>query len=269
MKKRGKILRDASAGPGLVSVDGQHYQFSLAGLWKGDAPPTAGMTVQVEFAPDGNMSCIIPVSESQIAKEQAEALAKVAGEKGKAIAGAAVAKFGVPTLVATGLLIIGWFFLTSISIHSPIGRIDLTLWQILGLLNSGNAFETAMEGRNSAGAGLYGLLAFLALAGPYVSYFWKDKRASLAGILPLAFLAVAEVMFRGSISSSMGGYVTGPLGEVARQAREDAMKALSFGFGTYLSAVVGIYFAGAGAKKFLLSHALTTEMPERSKPAAA
>ncbi len=43
MTKRGKILRDASAGPGLLSVYGQHYQFSREGMWRSEVPPAAGM----------------------------------------------------------------------------------------------------------------------------------------------------------------------------------------------------------------------------------
>ncbi len=32
MTKRGKVLRDTNAGPGLLSIDGQHVQFSLEGV---------------------------------------------------------------------------------------------------------------------------------------------------------------------------------------------------------------------------------------------
>jgi len=52
---------------------------------------------------------------------------------------------------------IGWFFLTAASIQS----------------------------RSGPSAGFYGFLALVALAGPFVPYFWKDQRASLGGLLPL------------------------------------------------------------------------------------
>lgn len=268
MTKRGKILRDTNAGPGLWAIDGQHHQFSLEGVWRGEVPPTPGMSVTVDFAADGNVSAVTPVAESQIAKEQAEAVAKAAGEKGMTLAGAAVAKFGLPTLVATGLLLVGWFFLAAVSIQSPLGKIDFTFWQLLGFLNSSSAFEAAMEGRNAPSAGFYGLLAFVALAGPYVGYFWKDKRASLAGVMPLVFMIMVWVMLRSSVNSSMGGDVSGPLGDVARQAREEAMKAISLGFGSYLSGLASLYFAGVGAKKFLLARGLSTEIPQTNKAAA-
>jgi hypothetical protein len=268
MTKRGKILRDASAGPGLVSVDDQHYQFSLEGVWRSEVPPTAGMAVEVDFAADASIVAIAQVPDAQIAKEQAEAVVKAARQKGGALASAAIAKFGLPLLIATGLMIIGWFFLSAVSVQSPLGKIDFTFWQLLGFLNSSNAFESVMEGRNGAGAGFYGLLAFVALAGPYVCYFWKDKRASLTGALPLVFMVVAWIMLRSSINS-MGGDVSGPLGDVARQAREEAMKAVSLGVGSYLSGVVSLYLVGVGVKKFLLARGLNTEVPERANQAAA
>ncbi|PYV77432.1 MAG: hypothetical protein DMG97_01780 [Acidobacteria bacterium] len=82
MTKRGKILRDASAGPGLVSVDGQHYQFALEGMWRSEVPPTAGMAVEIDFAADASIVGISQVSDAQIAKEQAEAVMKAARQKG-------------------------------------------------------------------------------------------------------------------------------------------------------------------------------------------
>ena len=64
MTKRGKVLRDTSAGPGLIAIDGQHHQFSLEGVWRSDAPPVPGMAVQVEFAQDGSITAITAVSDS-------------------------------------------------------------------------------------------------------------------------------------------------------------------------------------------------------------
>jgi hypothetical protein len=269
MTKRGKILRDTNSGPGLVAVDGQHFQFALEGVWRGEAPPTPGMSVQVEFAPDASITGMAPVSDAQIAKEQAEAVMGVAKEKGKVIATAAVAKFGLPTLIATALLIIGWFFLSAVSVQTLLGKVDFTFWQVLGFLNSGSAFEAVMEGRNGPSAGFYGFLGLVALAGPYLPYIWRDKRAAAGGVLPLLFMLMAGIMLRSSMNNALGGDVSGPLGDLARQAREETMKAVSLGFGSYLSGLVSLYFAGGAGKKFLLARALNTEQPERSKQAAA
>jgi hypothetical protein len=269
MTKRGKVLRDTSSGPGLLSVDSRQIQFGLENVWRGDRVPAAGMAVQVEFGQDASVISITPISESQIAKEQAEAIAVAARKKGKVIASAAVAKFGLPTLIATGLLMIAWFFLSAVDIQTFLGKVDLTFWQLLGFLNSGSAFEAMMQGRSGPSAGFYGFLAMVSLAGPYVPYCWKHKHASLGGVLPLAFMLMVWLMVRSSVNSSMGVDVAGPLGDVARQAREEAMKAVSLGLGSYISGLVGLYFAGIAVKKFLLARGLDPQESPRPKEIAA
>ena len=269
MTKRGKILRDATAGPGLVSVDGQHYQFALGGVWRSEAPPTAGMAVDVEFSADASIGGISQVSDAQIAKEQAEVMIGVAKEKGKVIASAAIDKFGLPTLIATALLMIGWFFLSAISIQTLLGKMDFTFWQLLGFLNSGSGFMAVMDGRGGPSAGFYGFLAVVAMAGSFLPFIWKDKRASAGGLLPLLFMIMSAIMLRSSLNSRMGGDVSGPLGDLARQAREEAMKAISIGFGSYLSGLVSLYFAAVGVKKLLLARGLDTEMTSGTKQVAA
>lgn len=264
MTKRGKVLQGVNAGPGLLAIDGQNYQFSANGVWKGQSLPTPGMSVQVDFGADGSINSVIPVPESQIAKDQAGELAKAAGQQGQALAKAAVARFGLATLIATGLLIVGWFFLTAVSIQSPLGKIEFTFWQLLSLVNSGNAFATITTGVNGGSAGIYGLLAFVALAGPFLHYFWKDKRASLAGVLPLLFMAVVWIMVRSSMHSALGGGVEGPLAEMQRQATEEIMKAISIGIGMYLSAAVSLYFAAIATRQFLVGRAVQTQAPQKS-----
>jgi hypothetical protein len=268
MTKRGKILRSTEAGLGLLSIDGQDVQFGRD-VWRGAAPPTSGMPVQVEFGHDASIICIAAIPDSQIAKEQAEAMAIAAREKGKAVVAAAVFKFGLPNLITTGLLMIGWFLLSAVNIQTFLGKMDLTFWQLLGLLNSGSALEAMLQGRNGANAGFYGFLAIIALAGPYVTYFWKDKRATLGGTLPLVFMLFVAVMVRSSLHSTMGGSAEGPLGEIQRQAQQEMMNAISLGAGTYVSAIVGLYLAARSAKQFLLARSTQTEPAPISKQAAA
>jgi hypothetical protein len=269
MTKRGKILHDVSAGPGLLSVDGQHYQFSLESVWRPAVPPTVGMAVEVEFAADASIAGITQVPDTQIAKEQAEAVVKAAREKGGVLASAAIAKFGLPLLIATGLMIVGWFFLSAVSIQTPFGKLSFSFWQVLGFLNADSPLEAVMAGRGGPSAGFYGFIAIVALTGPFVRYFWKDQRAALAGVLPLVFTLFVGIMVRSSIHSAMGGAADGPLADMQRQAQEEMMSAISLGFGTYLSLLVSLYFAAVAAKQFLLARALNTEVHERSNQAAA
>ena len=255
MKKRGKILRDAHMGQGLLMVEGQQYPFVLEGVWRSDVPAKPGLVVEVEFDPQGQVAAITAVPESQIAKEQAEAALAVAKQKGAELGSAMVAKFGLPALIAAGLLLLSWFFLSVASIKTPFGSMDFTLWQVLGYLNTTNPFELLMQGgRGSSSTGFYGLLAVIVLAGPFAHYVWKDKRALLGGVLPLLFLLSVGLAVRSSISSAFSD-PSGAAQAFADQAREEAMKAVSLGLGAYLSGLASLYFAAVGVKKFLIAKA--------------
>src|ERR1700730_8719823 len=82
MKKRGKVLRDPRTGPGLsgpdrtlpglLMIEGRQYWFSLEGVWKSEIPPKPGLAVDVKLDRAGQILAIAVVSESQLAKEQAE-----------------------------------------------------------------------------------------------------------------------------------------------------------------------------------------------------
>jgi hypothetical protein len=255
MSKRGKVLRDPYTGPGLLMVEGQQYPFVLEGIWRSEIPAKAGLPVEVEFDPGGGIRGITAVSDSQLAKEQAEVALGAAKEKGAAILSNVIARFGIPTLVAEGLLIIGWFFLTAVSVQLPFaGKLEVTFWQMLGFLNASNLLEV-LERSGHPSTGIYGFLALVCLAGPLIHHFWKDKRAVLAGVLPLLFMVIVGLMIRSSIHNAMGGATNEGLGEVQQQIQDEMAKAISIGMGIYTSALAGIYFAGIAAKKFLASRA--------------
>src|SRR5439155_21326553 len=130
--------------------------------------PAAGIAVGVDFAADASIVGISQVSDAQIAKEQAEAVVKAARQKGGGLASAAIAKLGLPLLIATGLMIIGWFFLGADSVQTLIGKLNLTFWQVLGFLNADSPWESVMSGRGGPSAGFYGFLAIASFAGPFL-----------------------------------------------------------------------------------------------------
>jgi len=160
-------------------MEGLQYRFSLEGVWKSETPPKPGLVVDVELDQRGKVQRITVVSESQLASEQAEAAVGLARQKGENLASSRLATIGMPSLAAAGLLAAAWFFLTAASIQFPFpGRLDFTFWQILGFLNAGNVPEL-LDRSSGPSTGLYGLAAALALAGPFIHHFWKDKRALL------------------------------------------------------------------------------------------
>ncbi len=251
MTKRGKILKDANSGPGLLWVDGKQLPFAMGPIWKSPVPAVVGMAVEVEFAEDGTVAGITQVTDAQIAKEHAEAAMNVAREKGGAILSSAVASFGLPLMVSTSLLIVSWFFLSAVSVDALLGKISFTFWQVLGVINAGNAWDVVMQGGSGPSAGIYGFFCVVALAGPFLRFIWKDRRANLGGLLPLVFMLFVGIMVRISLQNLTGGTPEGPLAEVQRQAQAEMMKAISLGMGTYVSVLASLYLAAVAVKQFL------------------
>jgi hypothetical protein len=267
MAKRGKVLRDPYAGPGLLMVEGRQYSFGLEEVWKSETLAKPGLAVDVDFDPAGQITGIIAVPDSQLAKEQAELTLQAARNKGGELFGQITAKLGMPNLIAGAILVISWIWLTAVSLQLPFGKIEFTFWQLLGFLNSNNVMDV-MERNRHPSAGIYGFLALVSIAGPFVHHFWRDKRAVLGGLLPLLFMVVVGIMLRSNLNSAMGGGVAaGPYAEMQRQAQDEMMKAISIGMGIYLSVLVSLYFAGVAAKNHLVAKAV--EAPAAPQKLAA
>jgi hypothetical protein len=250
MTKRGRVLRDTTSGPGLLMIEGQQYRFSLECVWKTETPPKPGLVVDVELDARGKVQGITVVSDSQLAREQAEAAIGLARKKRENLASSLLAKIGMPSLAAAGVLAAAWFFLTAASIQVPFpGKLEFTLWQILGFLNAGNVPEL-LDRSSGPSTGLYGLAAAVALVGPFIHHFWKDKRALLGGLLPLVFMVIVGIAVRNSVH---GALVGGNNADVVKQTHDETMKAVSLGLGTYLSILASLYFAFTSAKGFLVA----------------
>ncbi len=255
-------MRDPYAGPGLLMVEGKQYPFGLEVVWKSEVPAKPGLAVDVEFDEAGSITGITAVPEAQLAREQAALALDAAKNKGGELFGRIVAKVGMSNLVAGVVLFLSWVWLTAASIQLPFGRMDFSFWQVLGFLNTNNVID-AMERNGHPSAGSYGFFALIAIAGPFLHFFWKDKRAVLGGLLPLAFMLVIGVMAR-SLTSAMGGPASGPYSEMQNQMLEEMMKAISLGMGTYLGLLTSLYFAAIAAKEYLAAKATTeTVVPQK------
>lgn len=255
MPRRGTILRDTSAGPGLLIVNGTQYPFELAGVWRSDIPPRTGMVVDVEVDDTGRVTLVTAVPESVLAREKADQAMAAVKERGGAMAGAMVSRFGRNDLVAFALLVVGWFVLTAGSFGGGLlGEVEFTFWQVLGYLNSGAESLMRRATGGGSGAGLWGFFALAALAGPFVHHFWKDRRAHLGGALPLALMLLAIIILFnqvGDVGSGAEGFFGPDADAMMAEMRREMRAAISFGLGTYLSIPVGLYFAGTGIKRYL------------------
>jgi hypothetical protein len=229
MKKRAKILRDTTLGPGLLMIEGQQYRFSPE-AWKSDIPPRPGLVVDVELGSQGAVQSITVVPEAQLAKEQAEAATSAATRNRSPSdlqAGNTLIQFAT-----TGLLAVTWFFLTAASLVVPFpGKLEFTFWQVLAFLNSGIAPEL-LDGQNNSGPGLYGVAAIVALAMPFLHRLWKSRLSLLGGLFPLLFMIAVAIAFRRSVEN---------------------IKTISLDLGTYLSILIGLYLSFAPLRTLLVA----------------
>lgn len=266
MKHRGKILRDTNAGPGLLHSEGTQHPFTLETHWKSDLPPRVGMVVDVTFDGVGGLAAVLPVAEAQLAREQAELAVQAAKARGGELAAGLTARFGLPTLAAMAALLAGWFFLSTVSIQvSPQYILGLSFWKLLGALNSPAGLMSGLGGA-SGGSGLYGFLCVVALVAPLAPQVWKDRRAHLGGMLPLAFMLLVALMIYSGVSDGlkqaqgMAGFLGGDQASrvtesVTSMMLREAMRAISIGAGGYLALLASLYLAGRGAMKFLAAKA--------------
>ena len=272
---RGKVLKVPDATPGLLFVNGQQKVFQIDGVWRSmSVAPAPNQTVDVELDEGGAVLSIRPVSDSDLAKEELMRAQRIAQEKSKALAATAVAKVGKPVLIATALLLIGWFFLDYFSLSIPFFgmgiKVHPTFWQSVGYIRAAtdameNPLAAIAQASREYSTGIYGVLAVLCLAGPLLPLIWKDKRAFLGALLPLLFtlffaiqcyrvVGAAEEMFHSTLS--MTGYspaqVAAAQAAAAAQAKEYARQVdFEFGFGFYLSGGAILFLAVAGARKYL------------------
>ncbi|MDR3157710.1 MAG: hypothetical protein LBU11_01605 [Zoogloeaceae bacterium] len=65
MRKQGKILRDGQNGNGLISSQGEKYEFHIETHWKSDAPPQLGMSVCFEVDDAGALISAVAADEAK------------------------------------------------------------------------------------------------------------------------------------------------------------------------------------------------------------
>ena len=262
MKQRGRILRDANSGSGLISSEGTQYEFKLEGIWKSDGAPVIGAMVEFELDETKAISSIHLISDNQLAKEQADKALALAKEKSAAIVDQAIARIGKPILIATGLIGISWFFLNIVTVQIYQGLVaNISFWKILSVVaSSSDGVLGALQGGANGGAGMYGFLAILSLLGPFFSQFWKDPRAHLGNCLPLLMmLTVAVLLYSGvqdGLKASAAAAGSNPmLNNMISQMMASTLQAIHIGMGAYLAVPACLYLAFLGLKKFLVAKA--------------
>jgi len=274
--QRGRILRDTSAGDGLVFVDGNQYLFRLEGMWKSEFAPKVNMLVDVEFNDRGQLTALRKASVEDVAAEQttqafsaAKAGTRQLAQDVRSDAVPAIVQYaeavGYPTLAAFVALLLGWFFFSAASMGiGPGGRIGITFYQALKLLNVRGVQDLVV-----AGTGIYGLICFLCCAAVLLPSLWRDRRANLGMLAPLAFMLVVGLLLHHKLSVQLSGFEQsasqfGPPGDVhgrqiasqmaaqfARNVATQVRNGISLEFGAYLSLAASLYLAWRGTQRFL------------------
>ncbi len=241
MDKRGTVMRDASAGPGLVIVQGLQYPFGLEGIWRSETLPRPGLVVDVDFDTAGRIRAMTAVPEAQLVREQAEAALALAREKGSAWSRGMVRRHGLPRLLAVAVLIAGWFLLSFAQIETALfGTVELTFWQVLGLVNSTDSRVLALAGGRGPGAGLHGGVAIACLCGPFLAQLWPVRRAHLLACAPFALMVfIGWGLASAAIDGAHGGM----------------LDLQSPGAGLWVSLLASICLAALGVKDFLVGRA--------------
>jgi len=263
MSKRGRVLRDPHMGPGLLIVEGKQYPFLMEGLWRSEVPAKPGLVVNVDFDAQGNLLGINAVPQSQLDAEKAAAQLG-SGFRSTLIEGFPFRAGNISRFAAIGLLLISWTLLSAVSIHLPFfGKLELTFWQILGYLNAGSISQVS-DVAASPDPGIFGFVAILALAGPLLPYVWKDRRAWLGGLLPLAFMIFIgfriDADFHAAFGSHAGLNVSLPI---------NVSSAITLGLGSYLSAFLSVCFTVWSAKQWVGKHGVQRTEVRRSQQLAA
>ena len=261
MAKRGRVLREPYAGPGLLMVEGRQYPLAEE-LWRSEVRAKPGLAVNVDFDPNGNLRSVTAMPESQMKGEQEHV---VAGGLGIGTLAQEDATLGIALLVqfsAAMLLLVAWCSLTALSIHLPFsGSVELTFWQVLGYLNAGGLRQIS-EMATTPDAGVLGFAAILVLAGSLVHFFSADRWAALGGFLPLGFILWIAYMAYGNLRGSA-------YEQAQTQVPREIFSAISIGFGTYVFVSLAIYMAVLSAKQFMAARAAGGNEIGRSQEVSA
>jgi hypothetical protein len=245
MQKQGKILRDCSNGNGLVSSQGEKWEFNLETHWKSDDPPQAG--AGVNFVLDDNKQ-LVSVEAINSRAEMERKLKDIGGKLktdglpiARSLGKGLLAYAGIPRLVLFVLLLITWYgFNNSLKIQT----LGLNFFDVLAIVNKSPEILQKGSGGSS---GFYGVLAWISLLAILLPIVWKNRVAYLGGFLPLLIHLMAFIGQRFSLRSYASEIGSG----FAQQMVEQLIAAISFGFGFYASLLLCLACAALAVWDYL------------------
>lgn len=220
---------------GIVAAEGQRYDFDI-NTWKGDVAPKADMPVEFTMA-DGILSAVNPIASADLTKEK---MNKIGGE-GSKIAKGIFDSVGMDVAIAYGAFALVALFFAFMSGTGPYKSLSLGM---AGTIN-------ASGGMTSPSNGGFGLLVVLvSIATIVVPYFWKEKFAPLAFVVPLLVTLYAAFKVY---------QINAPIRDMAKQlgamgggyGRALASSGFSLSIGAYLAIAIAVYLAYRGITRYL------------------
>ena len=255
MIKTGKILRTPGQAPGLVSLEGQQYPFTLEEHWRSDEAPAVGMAVDAVLGDDGE-EVLISLRHRDLKQETTERAAQsVEWVKGNAAPWLLQAAdvIGRPRLAAVFLLYASWHWFDFVNMRAMGQSAGFTLVQLLPGLK-GNSLEAMMGMASMSGgsAGFTGFLMWFSLLAPLIAPWIKHRRAVWLNAAPLAFLVYLYASLRIMLGRTMAaaeeaGAAIG--GQFAREMLNEVSKAFSLGMGAYASLACCVFLAALAFRR--------------------
>jgi hypothetical protein len=216
---RGTVIKVPDATPGIVSVGGKQYLFTLERVWKSAIAPSTNQTVTVELDSAGVVTSVTVLDQQQLAKERLSELGGVAQERGKALVeqirsgldgglagvgglGGLVARIGA---VSLGALVVIWFasyFLTAGGVSG--GGVDMGSFSFRTLLGTDLGDPGSLANPGHA-RGLLRFLAFVAIAVPFAVPFIRTAWSRYLNAAPLAAVLVGWLVIHENSAKSFGG----------------------------------------------------------------
>ena len=253
---RGKIIQyNGADGTGTLVVEGKQHRFALD-AWRDDSAPTVNKVVEVTLDND-LVKAVAAVGDDVLLKEKAAELggklgtllhkiptsipasgshastdpsaATAAAADNAATVGSIIERYGKPILVAYLLFLLGTLAFNAVSVSMLGQSMGESLFDIPNLMSQ-------FGGSGSGSIKAWLLLAYASIATPLV---WRDRRAWLALLLPLAALLWA-IFAAVHALNSVGDNVTGGVSDF-----------VSLGFGFYLSLLAALALAVLGVKRAL------------------
>jgi hypothetical protein len=238
---RGTVIKVPDASPGILSVSGTQYFFTLETVWKSAIAPSPNQPVAVELDSAGVLTSITVLDQQQLAKERLGDLAGAAEEHGKVIVAQIrvgvvrlAARMGAVTLGAAVLIWVASYFLTAAGLSG--GGVDMGSYSFRTLLGTDLTDPGSLASPGHARA-LLRFIALVAIAIPFVVPFLRTTWSRYLNAAPLAAVLLGWLVIHENIAKSFGG---GPAG---------LENPFSFKWGFYVLLAACLVLAASALKK--------------------